>query len=75
MSGYSEDGEQQRNPMKPKRSEAKSAEVVDVPADNPVGTMDRFSIGLRRVLSAPKPSAPMARTSPSKRRSRKTRGG
>jgi hypothetical protein len=28
--------------------------VVDVPADNPVGTMDRFTSGLRRVLAARK---------------------
>lgn len=27
----------------------------DVPADNPVGTMDRFTKGLKRVLAAPKP--------------------
>jgi hypothetical protein len=31
--------------------------VVDVPADNPVGTMDRFAAGLKRVLAAPKPPA------------------
>ena len=30
-------------------------DAVDVPADNPDGTMARFSDGLRRVLSAPKP--------------------
>lgn len=27
---------------------------VDVPADDPVGTMDRFADGLKRVLAAPK---------------------
>jgi len=27
-------------------------DVVDVPADNPAGTMDRFRAGLRRVLEA-----------------------
>jgi hypothetical protein len=27
----------------------------DVQADDPVGTMNRFTDGLRRVLSAPKP--------------------
>jgi hypothetical protein len=32
----------------------RNSDVVDVPADNPVGTMDRFTQGLRRVLSAPK---------------------
>ena len=30
--------------------------AVDVPADNPVGTMERFERGLRQVLSTPKPS-------------------
>jgi len=29
-------------------------DVVDVRADNPVGTMERFNEGLRRVLSARK---------------------
>jgi hypothetical protein len=28
--------------------------VVDVPADNPVGTMERFTEGLKRILSVPK---------------------
>jgi hypothetical protein len=36
-----------------KKASRKNA-VVDVPADNPVGTMDRFTDGLRRVLAAPK---------------------
>jgi hypothetical protein len=31
-----------------------SRAVVDVPADEPVGTMDRFALGLKRVLAAPK---------------------
>lgn len=31
-------------------------DVVNVAADNPVGTMDRFAMGLRRVLAAPKSS-------------------
>jgi len=38
-----------------KKATRKSAEVVDVPADDPVGTMDRFKAGLRRVLAAEKP--------------------
>jgi hypothetical protein len=38
-------------PTKPNR---RVTTVVDVPADNPVGTMERFNDGLRRVLSAPK---------------------
>jgi len=29
-------------------------EAPDVPADDPVGTMDRFTDGLKRVLAAPK---------------------
>jgi len=29
-------------------------DVVDVPADNTEGTMERFNDGLRRVLAAPK---------------------
>jgi hypothetical protein len=42
--------------------------LVDVPADNPEGTLDRFTVGLRRVLSVPKrdktrPSKPKARSS------------
>jgi hypothetical protein len=37
-----------------KKVSRKNAEVPDVPADDPVGTMDRFTEGLRRVLSAPK---------------------
>jgi hypothetical protein len=32
----------------------KQKQVVDVPADDPVGTMDRFTQGLRRVLAVPK---------------------
>ncbi len=31
-------------------------EVVDVPADNPVGTMSRFEAGLRKVLASRKPT-------------------
>jgi hypothetical protein len=30
-------------------------DAPDVPADNPVGTMARFSEGLKRVLAVPKP--------------------
>ena len=36
----------------------RKTDVVDVPADNPEGTMDRFTAGLRRVLSAKKRSKP-----------------
>ena len=39
-----------------KKASRKSA-VADVPADDPVGTMDRFAEGLRRVLAAPKRGA------------------
>ncbi len=35
----------------------KSREVVDVPADDPVGTMKRFTAGLRRVLAHPSRAA------------------
>lgn len=31
-----------------------SRTATDVPADNPVGTMDRFAEGLKRVLTAHK---------------------
>ena len=37
--------------------------VPDVPADNPVGTMDRFTRGLRRVLAAQKQPQTQSRTS------------
>jgi hypothetical protein len=37
-----------------KKVSRKSVEVNDVPADDPVGTMDRFTSGLRRVLHAQK---------------------
>jgi hypothetical protein len=37
-----------------KKAFRKNAEVPDVPADDPVGTMDRFTDGLRRVLATPK---------------------
>jgi hypothetical protein len=43
----------------------------DVPADNPVGTMDRFMDGLRRVLSAPKTTA---KSNPPPRRKKRKRG-
>jgi len=33
---------------------SRNKDVVDVPADNPVGTMERFNDGLRRVLSQKK---------------------
>jgi hypothetical protein len=41
-----------------KKASRKNAVVHDVPADDPVGTMDRFSDGLRRVLSVPKNDIP-----------------
>ena len=37
-------------------------DTVDVPADDPVGTMERFTAGLRRVLAAPKPHPKPLRT-------------
>jgi len=37
-----------------KKAPRKNVEVKDVPADDPVGTMDRFTDGLRQVLSSPK---------------------
>jgi hypothetical protein len=39
----------------PKKTLAKNSAHVDVTADDPVGTMDRFTEGLKRVLAAPKP--------------------
>jgi hypothetical protein len=44
----------------------RNSDVVDVPADNPVGTMDRFTEGLRREPAAPKP--PRCATRKRKRR-------
>jgi len=37
-----------------KKPSHKNAEVVDVPADDPVGTMDCFTAGLRRIIQTPK---------------------
>lgn len=37
-----------------KKASRKSAEVKDVPADDPAGTMDRFRDGLLRVLNIKK---------------------
>ena len=37
-----------------KKLPRKDLEVVDVPADDPEGTMKRFTRGLRRVLTVPK---------------------
>lgn len=42
-------------------------DVVDVPADNPVGTMERFNEGLKRVLAVPKRTI-TPRRKPKKRR-------
>ena len=52
----------------PKHNPRKS-DTVDVSADNPEGTMDRFTTGLRRVLAAPKPSPSRKRTKRKPRRS------
>lgn len=41
-----------------KKLSTKNAEVVDVPADDPVGTMNRFAEGLRVALKAQKLRAP-----------------
>jgi hypothetical protein len=41
-----------------KKPSRKSPEARDVPADDPAGTMDRFTDGLRRVLSVPKARQP-----------------
>jgi hypothetical protein len=35
-----------------KKPNRKNAEVVDVPADDPVGTMERFQRGLQKVLAS-----------------------
>jgi hypothetical protein len=40
----------------------KSLAAVDVPGDNPVGTMQRFTVGLRRLLAAPKTSTKAIQT-------------
>ena len=50
-----------------KKASRKSAEVRDVPADDPVGTMERFTSGLKRVLTAPK-TAPQTKSHLKKRR-------
>jgi hypothetical protein len=44
-----------------KASRKSRAVVVDVHADNPVGTMQRFADGLRRVLSARRSITPSNR--------------
>jgi hypothetical protein len=46
-----------------KKASRKNAEVRDLPADNPVGTMDRFTEGLRRVLSVHKRDKPTRKRS------------
>jgi hypothetical protein len=47
---------------------SRKSDVVDVPADDPVGTMERFNDGLRRVLTAPKlPRPPVKRRKPRRR--------
>jgi len=40
--------------MPQSKNASRKNDVADVPADNPVGAMDRFTDGLRRVLAAPK---------------------
>ena len=42
--------------------------VVDVPADNPEGTLDRFTDGLRRVMDATK--MPQSKHKPRRKRRR-----
>ena len=42
---------------KPNRKSTE-ARAVDVPADDPVGTMERFRIGLKRVLQQTKTDKP-----------------
>ncbi len=50
-----------------KKASRKNAEVRDVAADDPVGTMERFTDGLRRVLAVHKHSR-MVRRSRRKRK-------
>jgi hypothetical protein len=50
------------NKSKPKQA------TVDVPADNPEGTMQRFTEGLQRVLRSKRRSAPAASAKVTKRK-------
>lgn len=52
-----------------KKPSRNSPEVNDVPADDPVGTMDRFADGLKRVLTVPK-SRVISSKKPKRRRPR-----
>ena len=45
---------------------SRNKDAVNVPADNPVGTMDRFTNGLRRVLAVGKTAMPRKRKRPRK---------
>jgi hypothetical protein len=54
-----------------KATRSKDADVPDVPADDPVGTMDRFREGLKKVLMK-KPEERRA-TSAKRRRSKRPR--
>lgn len=45
-----------------KKPSHNSDAVKDVPADNPSGAMDRFTDGLRRVLTIPKRELSKAKT-------------
>jgi hypothetical protein len=56
-----------------KKASRKSVEVPDVPADSPVGTMDRFTKGLKRLLSLTEREAIKVRTDTSKGRRRLSR--
>ena len=40
--------------MLKKRTRKDKEAPPDVPADDPVGTMDRFTVGLKKVLAVPK---------------------
>jgi len=46
-----------------KKRSLNSHEVKDVPADDPEGTLDRFTDGLKRVLSVPKSRLPKTKLS------------
>ena len=45
-----------------KKPSHNSDAIKDVPADNPSGAMDRFTDGLRRVLTIPKRELSKAKT-------------
>jgi len=55
--------------LEKKKPAHNSDAVPDVPADNPKGTMDRFTHGLRRVLAVGKPTTPPPKLRTHKRKS------